>query len=210
MALGDLHSQVVYVGGAVVSLYADDPAAEDVRPTEDVDIFLEITSFGELEQLREDLTVRGFYQSSADDVICRFHYEELQVDVMATHEVGWAPANRWFGPGLNYVEHVRIGGMTFQLLSCPFYVASKFDAFHSRGKDPRTSHDFEDIVYVLDNRKNLSKEIGDAPSKVKAFLRENLQLILTDTSMQEAIIGNLSYGIQSQRFELIMEKIRKL
>lgn len=39
MALGDLHSQVVYVGGAVVSLYADDPAAEDVRPTEDVDIF---------------------------------------------------------------------------------------------------------------------------------------------------------------------------
>ena len=30
-ALGELNEQVVYVGGAVVSLYIDDPAAEDVR-----------------------------------------------------------------------------------------------------------------------------------------------------------------------------------
>lgn len=43
-ALGELNEQVVYVGGAVVSLYIDDPAAEDVRPTKDVDISLEIVS----------------------------------------------------------------------------------------------------------------------------------------------------------------------
>ena len=30
LALGDLNNKVVYVGGAVVSLYADDPAADDV------------------------------------------------------------------------------------------------------------------------------------------------------------------------------------
>lgn len=45
-ALGELNEQVVYVGGAVVSLYVDDPAAEDVRPTKDVDISLEIASIG--------------------------------------------------------------------------------------------------------------------------------------------------------------------
>lgn len=32
-ALGEFNEQVVYVGGAVVSLYIDDPAAEDVRST---------------------------------------------------------------------------------------------------------------------------------------------------------------------------------
>jgi hypothetical protein len=32
-ALGKLNEQVAYVGGATVSIYADDPAAEDVRPT---------------------------------------------------------------------------------------------------------------------------------------------------------------------------------
>lgn len=48
-ALGDLNQQVIYVGGAVVTLYVDDPAADDVRPTKDIDISLSIASFGELE-----------------------------------------------------------------------------------------------------------------------------------------------------------------
>ncbi len=32
------------------------------------------------------------------------------------------------------------------------FLATKFEAFKDRGGDYRTSHDFEDIVYVLDNR----------------------------------------------------------
>lgn len=61
-ALGELNEQVVYVGGAVVSLYIDDPAAADVRPTKDVDISLEIASIGALENLRADLIQKGFFQ----------------------------------------------------------------------------------------------------------------------------------------------------
>ncbi|MFN6946797.1 MAG: hypothetical protein ACK4ND_17755 [Cytophagaceae bacterium] len=41
-ALGELNEKVVFVGGAVVSLYIDDPSADDVRPTKDIDISLEI------------------------------------------------------------------------------------------------------------------------------------------------------------------------
>jgi len=32
-ALGELCDEVVFVGGAMVSLYIDDPYAEDIRPT---------------------------------------------------------------------------------------------------------------------------------------------------------------------------------
>lgn len=32
-ALGELNESVVFVGGAVVSVYTDDPAADDIRPT---------------------------------------------------------------------------------------------------------------------------------------------------------------------------------
>ncbi len=70
--MGDLNKEVVYVGGAVVSLYINDPAAEDVRPTKDIDISFEIASFSELEELRITLKSKGFYQTSEDDVICRF------------------------------------------------------------------------------------------------------------------------------------------
>lgn len=36
-ALKELKEQIVFVGGAVVSLYTDDPAADEIRPTKDVD-----------------------------------------------------------------------------------------------------------------------------------------------------------------------------
>lgn len=54
-ALGELNSEVMYVGGAVVSLYINDPSAEDVRPTKDLDISMEIASAGELEKIRKSL-----------------------------------------------------------------------------------------------------------------------------------------------------------
>lgn len=63
VALGDLNEQVVYVGGAVISLYINDPAAEDVRPTKDIDISLAIATLGELEHLRQHLIKKGFKQS---------------------------------------------------------------------------------------------------------------------------------------------------
>jgi len=34
--LEDLRKKVVFVGGAVTELYADDPASSDIRPTLDV------------------------------------------------------------------------------------------------------------------------------------------------------------------------------
>jgi len=52
IALGELNEEVVYVGGAVVALYINNLAAEDVRPTQDVDISVSILSIDELEKLR--------------------------------------------------------------------------------------------------------------------------------------------------------------
>ena len=39
-ALGDLKDDVVFVGGATVSLYTD-RRTEDVRPTDDIDVVIE-------------------------------------------------------------------------------------------------------------------------------------------------------------------------
>lgn len=44
VALGELNEKVVFVGGAMISLYINDPAAEDVRPTKDIDITFKIVS----------------------------------------------------------------------------------------------------------------------------------------------------------------------
>lgn len=43
-ALGELVDDVVFVGGATVELWLTRPSTIDVRPTEDVDVVVEVTS----------------------------------------------------------------------------------------------------------------------------------------------------------------------
>ncbi len=84
-ALGPLNREVVFMGGAIISFYINDPAAEDIRPTKDIDISLSVHSFAALESFRKKLIQLGFVQSADLDVICRFKYEDILVDVMRIH-----------------------------------------------------------------------------------------------------------------------------
>jgi predicted nucleotidyltransferase len=211
-ALGELNEKVIYVGGATVSLYINDPAADDVRPTKDVDISIKVASFVELEDIREQLTDKGFIQSSDLDVICRFKLEDILVDVMATKPIAWAPANPWFEKGFEKLEKTKVNDITIQIMPITFFLASKFTAFHDRGgNDPRFSHDLEDIVYILDNRTDWHQILINEPDQeVKEFLINEFRNILTSNKIKEAILGNLFYETQDQRFSMIMDKVNKV
>ncbi len=212
LALGDLNEKVVFVGGAMICLYIDDPAAEDVRPTKDIDLTFRIVSTGELEELREALSNRGFSQSSEDDVICRFRLGDIKVDVMSTKEVGWAPANPWFEPGFEKAIPVQIEEQTIRILPFTYFLATKFSAFSARGgRDPRMSHDFEDIVYLLNYTSNFREQIKNSPDEdVKLYLIESFSPILQDNRLQEAVIGNLYFENQGARFERIMRDLKAI
>ena len=211
VALGDLNKDVVYVGGAMVSLYIDDPAAEDVRPTKDIDITLEIANVGELEKLRVALEDKGFVQSAEDDVICRFRLKEIKVDVMSTTEVGWAPANPWFESGFENSITIEIENVEIRILTLPYFLATKFAAFEGRGgRDPRMSHDFEDIVYLLNYTSNFREQIQESDPEVQKYLKEQFSSIRDKANMQEAIIANLYHEDQQVRFDRIMNEIKEL
>lgn len=207
-ALGDLNNQVIYVGGATVSLYCNDPAADDVRPTKDIDISIKVASLAHLEEIRKDLVKRGFKQTADLDVICRFKLDDILVDVMATKPVGWAPANPWFEEGFNNLQKIDIDGTIIQIMPLTYFLASKFTAHLNRGgTDPRFSHDFEDITYILDNRTDWHKIIKEETGNVKTFLLQQLQEIRENQKLQEAILANLYYETQEDRFQKIIDKI---
>ena len=50
-ALKDMKEEMVFVGGAVISLYTDDPAADEIRPTQDIDMTLNIVNLVHWEQI---------------------------------------------------------------------------------------------------------------------------------------------------------------
>ena len=208
LALGDLNDVVIYVGGATVSLYINDPAADDVRPTKDIDISLQILSIPQLEEIREQLNEKGFSQSADLDVICRFKLDDILVDVMSTKAIGWAPANPWFAKGFEKREEVKMDTISIQIMPLPYFLASKFSAFEDRGgNDPRQSKDLEDITYILNNRTDWHEVIADSQKEVKDFLKIHLKQILESAGIQEAMRGFLFYEEQSERFKMITDKI---
>ena len=93
-----------------------------------------------------------------------------------------------------------------------FFLASKFTTFEDRGGgDPRTSHDFEDITYILDNRIDWdSILLAENDEEVKSFLIERLNRIKDSDIFQEAIIGNLYYKSSEERFQRILKKIENV
>jgi len=58
-ALEELADQFIFIGGATVSLYADRPTG-DVRPTDDVDILVEILDYKGYAAIEEKLRSKGF------------------------------------------------------------------------------------------------------------------------------------------------------
>ena len=191
-ALGDLNREVVFVGGAMVSLYADDKAAEDVRPTKDLDLSFHITSVAELEKLRESLLKKGFKEAADETVICRFKYDDLLVDVMSTQGVGWAPSNRWYKQGFEASIAKKVEELTIWIMPLPIFLASKLDAFFDRGvKDLYGSRDLEDIVYLLNYNTGIVEEVKNAEKEVQAYLTESFNKILLDNSIMAAIQGHI-------------------
>lgn len=211
LALDELNEQVVYVGGAVVSLYINDPAADDVRPTKDIDISLSVATIGELEEIRENLIRKGFVQNAEDNVICRFRYEDIKLDVMNTKSLSWSPANPWFSPGFIQKQQVTVEGKTIWILPLHYFLASKFAAYNDRGNnEPRTSPDFEDIVYILNNRLDIVEQLNKSPEDVKPFLKTEFLKIVNDKITHEAIEGNLFYENRDRRFKKIIANLEQI
>lgn len=211
--LGNLKDEMVFVGGSVAELYANDPAASDIRPTIDVDCVIEIHSRTAHAKLEEDLRVKGFANDrSMGAPICRFVYRDIKVDVMPTDERFLGFSNRWYSEGIqNKIIKTLPDGTEIYVFSTEYYLATKFEAHHSRGgSDLRQSHDFADIIYILGNTLDVLAEVKHAHESVKTYLKEECEKLLNNNGLSEGISCALSFDSGDDRPEMIEELIREI
>ena len=207
--LKDLRDQVVFVGGSVISLYANDPGADMPRPTSDIDLVIVVSTYAEYERLEARLRELGFHHSPEDKIICRYRYHGVMVDIMPTDVPAIGPTNRWYVPGMAHaIEHTLPDGSVIKLLTAPFFLATKLEAFKSRGGDMRASKDFEDIVFLLDSRLGLEEELETAPVEVRDYLRKEFNKLLKLKGSAEAVAGHLDPRIAGERSRLLLDKLR--
>lgn len=204
-ALGDLRDQVVFVGGATVSLYADS-ASEEIRPTEDIDIVVEIWARNDYYKIDERLRQLGFVNDQTSGIICRYVVNGLFVDVMPTQGDILGFTNRWYQPGFDNAMIHTLGEEQIKIFSPAYFLASKLDAFMGRGNlDGRTSKDFEDIVFVLQNRSSIWGELTESNTDVFEYLKDTFSNLMSNPNFEEWVDCHAGFGNISATYYIIEE-----
>jgi hypothetical protein len=74
----------------------------------------------------------------------------------------------------------------------------------------RQSHDFEDILYILDNCSDILTNIIIANSSVKTYLKSECQNLLKNKNLTEGIETALPYGSDDERIIMIEALIKNI
>lgn len=200
-ALQELADQVVFVGGATVSLYAQRQALE-FRPTDDVDILIELYSRAEYIELEQKLRNKGFAPDTTARFIGRFKIDDkITVDVMPTLPEILGFSNPWYPKAFAHAIKKEIEeGVSINIFTAPYFIASKLEAFKNRGKneqgelDGRFSQELEDIVFVFEHRTDIFQEMRDAEPELREYLRAEFTALMSHPYFEEWIDSNTSYS----------------
>ena len=186
--------------------------APDVRPTDDVDIIIGITTYVAYASLASDLRMLGF-EHDLDGPNCRFIVDGLTVDIMPVDGEILGFTNRWYELAVQYpCDFLLPGGDSIRVISAPIFVATKLEAFHDRGQyDFVMSHDIEDIIAVVDGREELIDEIKASDLSVRKYICHCFANFLSDPDFVDALSMHLLPDAVSQaRAGIISDRIRAI
>ncbi len=200
VALGDLGDEVVFVGGATVTLWITDPAAPPPRPTKDVDVIVEVATRLGYYAFEDRLRAIGFRND--ERVICRWHHQAppLVLDAMPTDATLLGFSNEWQRRAFPYATVVELpSAARIKAVPPPFLLATKLEAYLGRGNgDLMASRDWADIVALVDGREELGEEIRQAPAELKDYLGETLGQLLEEDRVLDGIRAQLPPDAISQ------------
>jgi len=129
---------------------------------------------------------------------------------MATESGPMGPTNRWYKIGFKNLWTAHAKDQKVKILSAACFIATKFEAYNNRGLDYRTSHDIEDIIYVLDNRVNIVEEINNEEPSVRSFIKEQIENIQAKGLLTEVLMAHIHPLMLEERISIVEEKINDI
>ncbi|MBE0621045.1 MAG: hypothetical protein IH605_10665 [Burkholderiales bacterium] len=200
-ALGDLCEELVFVGGCAASLLIDAPSAPPSRVTYDVDVIAEVAALSGYYALEKRFAERGLARDVSEGApICRWRVQDVEVDLMPADESILGFSNRWYPAAVASASSLALpSGRRISLISAPAFLATKFEAFDTRGKsDVLISHDLEDIVNVVEGRAGIMEEIAAAEAGLRAYLAAKFRELSRNPDFANALPGLVAYDVLYQ------------
>jgi hypothetical protein len=200
-ALGDLVKDVVFVGGATIGLWLTDPAAPPVRPTEDVDVIIEVVTRRQYQDFEDRLRDVGFHAEGT--IICRWIHDDsgLVLDAMPAEGSIFGFENQWQGAAVPHAVECKLpSGASIRAVPPAFLLATKLEAFADRGKgDLLGSPDFADVVALVDGRQELVREVRVAPPKLRDYIRDEIRALMEGDRLIDGVFAHLRADAASQQ-----------
>jgi predicted nucleotidyltransferase len=188
--LKDLNEHVVYVGGRIVGLLITDLIEDDVRPTYDIDVALNLggTDVVAHYSLQKKLESLGFKPDGT--VNCRYVLDDFMIDIMYTDGVLQGINSNWYQAGFDNAIEIQIKDKKIKILNAVYFIATKLEAFTDRAynnNDYWDCKDLEDIINVINGRPELLVELMNAPKDVVQFISGYFKKLIEDPKWLEAI-----------------------
>jgi predicted nucleotidyltransferase len=213
-ALVELREQLVLVGGCAVSLLIDSATAPPPRVTYDVDLIAEVAGLRDYHALENAFAQRGFARDMSPEApICRWTVGSVKVDLMPTSETVLGFSNPWYAEATRSATRYTLpSGVAINLISAPAFLATKFEAFDSRGTgDIVASHDFEDIINIVEGRSTLVADICTASLPLRTFVVKRLAAILANEGFRNTLPGLIAADeLHAQRVTTVLARLSDL
>ena len=121
-------------------------------------------------------------------------------------------SNQWYKPGFQTLQTITLAeGICINILASPYFLATKLEAFNDRGNnDFYGSHDYEDIIYLLDNRTTIVEEILSADEPVKNYIKQHLAKIKNHPQANEILAMHIHPLVREERFQLLLQKLEQI
>ncbi|GAB5559826.1 MAG: hypothetical protein SynsKO_14730 [Synoicihabitans sp.] len=177
----------------MVSLLVDQAELIEIRPTDDVDVVIEVLSHSDYTKLEQRLRGVGFANDfRVGAPRCRWVLGNLTVDIMPTRGELQGLNTAWFQEALESAIEIPVQGARLTVVSAVGFLATKYAAFEDRGKgDYYGSADVEDMITVIDGREEITREITDSDPALCRFVVESIKTLNEDPDFQDALSGLL-------------------
>ena len=199
-----------FVGGSIVNLLLDYPELSPARPTDDVDVIIEVVAGGRYSDLEARIRELGFEHDMREGAPrCRWVLGNLTVDIMPIEGATLGLNTAWFKEALGTAQERVVAHTRLKLVSPAGFLATKYVAFCDRGhSDYYASHDLEDFITVVDGRADIVTVVDQAPAELRRYLISAVRTLLAVRAFDEALPGQLPPDQASQqRLPLLRQKL---
>jgi predicted nucleotidyltransferase len=210
-ALGDLCDESVFVGGCAAGLLCTSPNAPPPRVTYDVDVIAEVAALTAYHALEKRFSACGFRRDTSPSApICRWRLGEVEVDLIPSDERILGFSNRWYPTAIASAVSIALpSGKQIRLITAPAFLATKFEAFSTRGQgDLLSSHDFEDVITVRDGRPGIAAEVARSGDGLATYLAARFKALLQRPDFENTLPGLVVFDeLYAERVQRVRERI---